>query len=291
MSRGSDSSLGFPILSASNLKPLGNVELPFITYHVQGLAVTDEHYYLSSVDEIHNKGWLWKIDRSSLEIVKVLDLTNENAIGELTIHVGGIYHDGNYLWAPAAGYRRESPTIIFKIDPETMEIADKINFGDHIGAVASNGKDRLYLANWDSLYIYITDLSGKVIKKILNPGITQKMGYICAYQDIHYDFESGLLLCNGDTRKPYKDPDGYIFGYPYFHGYDDIFGMVDWLDLETGKVVKRVETGFTSCKTDRNTLSREGFSYHKDVMYFAPEDNITTIYMFKLISPTEPYIP
>ncbi|MCD6160466.1 MAG: hypothetical protein J7J09_07550 [Kosmotoga sp.] len=281
----------FPVLGPSNLKPIGSVELPFKTYHVQGLAVTDRAFFLSSVDEINNRGLLWKIDRSTLEPKKEQDLAREITPGELTIHVGGIFHDGKYLWAPAAGYKRESGSFIFAIEPSDMGIVKVLKFDDHIGAVASNGKDRLYLANWDSVYIYITDFEGNILKKILNPGISQRMGYVCAYQDIHYDFESGLLLCNGDTRKPRELPEGYIFGYPYFHGYEDIFGMVDWLDLDTGKVVKRVETGFTSCKTGRIPLSHEGFSVHKGTFYFSPEDNVTTIYMFKLIPSTKPYLP
>ncbi|AKI97406.1 DUF6454 family protein [Kosmotoga pacifica] len=283
--------LDFPVLSSSNLKPIGSVELPFKTYHVQGLAVTDKAFFLSSVDKVKKRGLLWKIDRSTLEIIKGIDLTREISPGEFTIHVGGIFHDGRYLWAPAASYERKSSTFIFKIDPEVMEISETMVFNDHISAVAFNGKDRLYLTNWDALYIYITDLQGNVLKKILNPGISQKMGYVCAYQDIHYDHESGLLLCNGETRKPRKIPEGRLFGYPYFYKYEDSFGMVDWLDPETGKVVKRIETGFTNCKANRVSLSCEGFSYYKNKLYFAPEDNATTIYMFKITPPTKPYIP
>jgi len=170
----------FPVLGPSNLKPIGSVELPFKTYHVQGLAVTDRAFFLSSVDEINNRGLLWKVDRSTLETEKEQDLAREITPGELTIHVGGIFYDGKYLWAPAAGYKRESGSFIFAIEPSDMEIVKVLKFDDHIGAVASNGKDRLYLANWDSVYIYITDFEGNILKKILNPGISQRMGYVCA---------------------------------------------------------------------------------------------------------------
>lgn len=278
------------VLPSSNLEPAGVVELPFYTYHVQGLAVTDDYYFLSAVDEANEKGWLWKINRATLEVAEEIDLSTTKE-GVPIIHPGGINYDGKFLWVPVAGYTREGPSIIYKINPDTMEILNTFTFDDHIGGIASNGTDRLYLANWDTVHLYVCDMEGNTIKTFVNPCLVQKMGYCCAYQDLDYDAANGLLIGSGDTRKPYAEPEAYLFDYPYFHGYSDEFGMVDWIDPETGKVVKRLEIGFTGCGCSRTRLGREGFAYYKGKMYFAPEDGCTRIYMFNLIPPTAPYIP
>jgi hypothetical protein len=48
-----------------------------------------------------------------------------------------------------------------------MEMLDKFKFEDHIGGIASNGVDRLYLANWDTVHLYVCDMKGKVIEHSL----------------------------------------------------------------------------------------------------------------------------
>ena len=50
----------FSVLRSSNLSPVRVVELPFKTYHVQGISVTDDYYFLSAVDKKGGNGWLWK---------------------------------------------------------------------------------------------------------------------------------------------------------------------------------------------------------------------------------------
>ena len=281
----------FSVLRSSNLSPARVVELPFKTYHVQGIAVTDDYYFLSAVDKKGGNGWLWKIDRSTLEVLYKVDLATKSSEGVPIIHPGGITYDGDFLWVPMAGYTREGPSIIYKINPDTMEILDKFQFDDHIGGIASNGVDRLYLANWDTVHLYVCDMKGNVIETFINPGLAQEMGYVCAYQDLDYDVENDLLIGSGDTRKPYAEIDGYKFGFPYFHGYADEFGICDWIDPKTGRVIKRIEIGFIGYGLNRTRLGREGFEYYKEKMYFAPEDDCTRIYMYELIPPTSPYIP
>jgi hypothetical protein len=172
-----------------------------------------------------------------------------------------------------------------------MAITDSFWFADHIGGIVSNGNDRFYLANWDTVYWYVCDQEGKVIKNFINPGLAQRMGYVCAYQDFDLDPETGLLLGSGDTRKPYAEPEGYKFGFPYFHGYADEFGMLDWIDPDTGRVVQRLLLGYTGYGRSRTRLGREGFAYYEGVFYFAPEDECTKIYMFEFVPPTPPYYP
>ena len=281
----------FSVLRSNNLRPEGVVELSFKTYHVQGIAVTDDYYFLSAVDKSKGNGWLWKIDRSTLKVLYKVDLATKSSEGVPIIHPGGITYDGDFLWVPVAGYTREGPSIIYKINPDTMEIVDKFQFEDHIGGIASNGVDNLYLANWDTVHLYVCDMKGNVIETFINPGLAQEMGYVCAYQDLDYDVENDLLIGSGETRKPYAEPDGYKFDFPYFHGYADEFGMCDWIDPKTGRVTKRIEIGNTNYGRNRTRLGREGFAYYNEVMYFVPEDDCTRIYMFELIPPTFPYIP
>jgi hypothetical protein len=66
--------------------------LRFPTYHVQGLAVTSDAYYVTSVDREAEQGWLFQVNRDSLSVQTKKELTK----GAL-IHPGGIHMDGNYL--------------------------------------------------------------------------------------------------------------------------------------------------------------------------------------------------
>ena len=222
-----------PLLKAGHIELIHEVPLQFDTYHVQGLEVTEQFYFITSVDRKQNRGWLFKINRKNTEIHSKMELTD----GAL-IHPGGIQFDGCYLWVPNAEYKRESRTMIYGVDPDSLKIRRSFPVDDHIGAVASDGRNLLYGVNWDALNFYTWDFEGHLKRKVDSPTSM-------AYQDIK--FCAGKLLCSG-----HKDNNSAI----------------DIIDPETWTLTKRIELPRGGWK---KTLGSEGMAYNGN-LYFLPTD-------------------
>jgi hypothetical protein len=221
------------LLDATDMELTRHVPLQFDTYHVQGLDLTDHAYFVTSVDREQKRAWLFKINRHSGRLDLKKDLTD----GPL-IHPGGIQFDGHTLWIPNAEYRRESRTVIHGIDPNSLEVKRSFPVSDHIGAIASDGKNRLYGVNWDAIYFYTWDFEGHELNKVDSPTSM-------AYQDIKYC--ASKLLCSG-----HKDGQSAI----------------DIIDPETWSLIKRIDLPRDRWKS---ALSREGMAFDGHV-YFLPDD-------------------
>jgi hypothetical protein len=211
----------------------GQVPLVFSTYHVQGLEVTERFYFVTSVDTKQDRAWLFKIDRNNSSLITKKELTD----GAL-IHPGGLQFDGRYLWIPNAEYKRQSRTVVYGFDPDTMEICTSFSVDDHIGAVASDGKNLLYGVNWDALHFYTWDIKGRQLKKIGSPTSM-------AYQDIKY--LAGKLLCSGHKG--------------------DVSAL-DIIDPEKWTLIKRIDLPKDRW---RSNLTREGMAFDGS-LYFLPDD-------------------
>lgn len=225
-----------PTLLAAGLELLDSQTLSFPTYHVQGLAVTEDVYYVSAVDKENDQGWLFKIARESLALMERQELTE----GTL-IHPGGIQVNGAHLWVPNAEYDRDGPTRILALDPQSLEISRSFDVDDHISLIASNGTDRLYGTNWDSVNFYVWDWDGNLIERVVSPTDM-------AYQDC--EFVDPYLMCGGT-----KD-----------HGSS---GTIDFIDPASWTLVDRTEVGQTGLG---HRLTREGLSFFDDRVYLLPED-------------------
>ena len=225
-----------PTLLAAGLELLDSQTLSFPTYHVQGLAVTEDVYYVSAVDKENDRGWLFKIARESLALMERQELTE----GTL-IHPGGIQVNGAHLWVPNAEYDRDGPTRILALDPQSLEISRSFDVDDHISLIASNGTDRLYGTNWDSVNFYVWDWDGNLIERVVSPTDM-------AYQDC--EFVDPYLMCGGT-----KD-----------HGSS---GTIDFIDPASWTLVDRTEVGQTGLG---HRLTREGLSFFDDRVYLLPED-------------------
>jgi hypothetical protein len=221
------------LLDFNNLKLESQVPLKFATYHVQGLEVTEKFYFVTSVDTKNKRAWLFKIDREDARLITRKELTD----GAL-IHPGGLQYDGHLLWVPNAEYRRLSRTVIYGFKPDTLEIRNSFEVDDHIGAVASDGKNLIYGVNWDALNFYTWDIKGRQLNKVNSPTSM-------AYQDIKYF--AGKLLCGG-------------------HNGD--VSVVDIIDPESWTLIKRVDLPKDKW---RSRLTREGMAFDES-LYFLPDD-------------------
>ncbi len=219
-----------------DLELLRSNPLNFPTYHVQGLAVTEDFYYISSVDRDNDRGWLFKVDRNSLLLQEEQELTN----GALN-HPGGIEMDDTYLWIPNAEYDRDGPSEILAIDTQSLEVSRAFSVSDHISLIASNGTDKLYGTNWDSVSFYVWDWDGSLIEMVANPTDM-------AYQDC--EFSDPYLICGGTND-------------------ESRFGTIDFIDPESWTLAYRIEVGSTSLG---HPLTREGLSLFGDEVFLLPED-------------------
>ena len=221
------------LLNCGDIELTDKIPLRFDTYHVQGLDLTEQFYFVTSVDSEQGRSWLFKINRQNAGLNSNIELTD----GTL-IHPGGMQFDGHYLWIPNAEYRRESRTMIYGVDPNSLEIRRSFSVDDHIGAIASDGKNHLYGVNWDALHFYTWDFDGYQTSKVDSPTSM-------AYQDIKY--LAGKLLCSG---------------------HKDDKSAIDIIDPENWTLVKRIDLPRDGWK---NTLSREGMAYNGN-LYFLPDD-------------------
>lgn len=226
------------LLESTDIKLLHTIPLRFDTYHVQGLDLTERFYYVTSVDTKQKHAWLFKIDKQTGDLNSQKDLTDGSFI-----HPGGIQFDGRYLWVPNAEYKRESRTMIHKIDPNSLEIERSFPVGDHIGAIASDGKGLIYGVNWDAIQFYTWNFEGHQLDKVDSP-------MSMAYQDIKYC--DGKLLCSGQK-------DGQSF--------------IDVIDPETWSLVQRIDLPRDRWKTG---LSREGMTFDGN-LYFLPDDGPNSV--------------
>jgi len=221
------------LFNCGNVELIRQVPLEFSTYHVQGLDITERFYFVTSVNTKQDRAWLFKIDRKNAHLISKKELTD----GAL-IHPGGLQYDGRLLWVPNAEYKRQSKTMVYGLAPDTLEIRTSFGVDDHIGAVASDGKKRLYGVNWDALHFYTWDLDGHQINKVSSPTSM-------AYQDIKYF--AGKLLCSGLKN--------------------DI-SAVDIIDPENWTLIKRFNLPKDKWKS---TLTREGMAFDGN-LYFLPDD-------------------
>jgi glutamine cyclotransferase len=221
------------LLESTDVEFIRQVPLEFDTYHVQGLDLTEQFYFVTSVDRKQNRAWLFKINRQDGHLNFKKDLTED-----LLIHPGGMQYDSQSLWVPNAEYRRESKTKIHNIDPNNLQIRRSFDVDDHIGAAASDGKGLLYGVNWDAKHFYTWNFDGVQLGKVASPTSA-------AYQDIK--FYAGKLLCSG-----LKDGES----------------VIDIIDPKTWTLVKRIDLPRDRWKTH---LSREGMAFDGN-LYFLPDD-------------------
>ena len=70
-------------------------------------------------------------------------------------HPGGIDFDGDWIWVPVAEYRPDSSSIIFRVDPETLEAEAVFRVDDHVGDLSySRSDNKLYGFSWGARRLY-----------------------------------------------------------------------------------------------------------------------------------------
>ena len=227
------------------------------THHVQGLCVSEDMFWVSSVDRRERAGWVFRVDRQTLKVAARRRL----AFGP-QYHPGGMQKVGGDLWVPVAEYRPRSSTTLVQLDAQTLETKRSLALDDHIGALAADGDATLYAVNWDSRQFYVLDERGTVVRRVDNPTSV-------AYQDI--EWHDGRLMGTGQATLGERRS-----------------GVVDVIDPATWRLVRRYELQ-GRLRSGKGHFGREGFSRWREDFYLLPEDGPnSTVYRFGVASVPNP---
>jgi hypothetical protein len=268
-------------------RPVASIPAQFDTQHPQGMVKIGDTFYISSVeittptkrfaqpqgdydrDTGAGVGHLFKVDMKG-------NLLADLKLGEGSIyHPGGIDYDGRYIWVAVAEYRPNSRSIIYRVDPATMQATEVFRYGDHIGGIVHNRDGAsLHGVSWGSrrFYRWTLDGAGRVSNadvapeklRVLNPA------HYIDYQDCKY-LGNGEMLCTGLTNYQIR-PDAPRFA----------LGGIEIVDLATHRVTHQVPIQLwttSGLPMTQNPVWIEPTTSGLRA-YFMPEDGKSTLYVY-----------
>jgi hypothetical protein len=245
------------------------VPVKFMTHHPQGMVKIGDMFYVSSVDKIRGVGHVFKIGPDGNRLADI-------RLGEGEIyHPGGIDYDGENIWVPVGEYRRDSRSIIYRVDPKTMKATEVFRFADHIGAIVHNTDDHtLHGVSWGSRRFYRWTLGPNL--RVTNSGVppeqlrTLNPSHYVDYQDCKY-VGARRMLCTGVTEMR-QSPNAP----PFRLGGMDLIDLTDGRPLHQVPVLLWTRTGFDMTHNpvwiETTPAGLRG--------YFMPEDDQSTIYVY-----------
>ncbi len=262
--------------SESQLELTDTVSLKFATFHTQGLTKVGETFFLSAVDV---KRWprkyktpVGKIDRDTGEgtgRIYKFDI-HGNLLQEITIgtdsiyHPGGIDFDGKYIWIPVCEYRPFGKSIMYRMDPETMQTEKMWEYEDALGAVITTGQDEIIAMNWDAALFYRWTKKNKVWKL---QSVEENNTYTFKFQD-GQAVGKAFMLCSGLNR--------------WSNGLT--LGGIQLINSKDYSTVYQLPVSLKAKKGG----SLNGNPFYAEVLndklrlYFAPEDDHTILYIYEM---------
>jgi hypothetical protein len=269
-------------------KPVTAIPINFVTHHPQGMLKIGDALYFSSVeiktptkrfpqpvdgfdrDTGDGVGHLFKVDLKG-------NLIKEITLGEGSVyHPGGIDYDGRYIWVPVAEYRPNSRSIVYRVDPETMQATEMFRFNDQVGGLVRDTDDNsLHGVSWGSrrFYRWPLDADGKPTNAGEAPEKLRRLNtsHYLDYQDCKYA-GSHRMLCSGVTEMRVT-PEANLFR----------LGGLDLVSLQDGRPI---------FQTPILLWTASGFDMtHNPVFmeasdagirgYFMPEDDKSTLYIYE----------
>ena len=281
-----------PSLDRSTVwKQTAAISVQFPTFHPQGMVKIGEDFYFSTVDirtatkrypqlqdgydrdTGEGVGYLYRMDKTG-------KLTGSVQLGEGSIyHPGGIDFDGRYIWVPAAEYRPNSRSIIYRVDPASMKAEEMFRFNDHVGGIVHNTDDKsLHGVSWGSrrLYAWPLDANAKPTNLARKPEelrVTNRARYI-DYQDCHY-IGGSKMLCSGlNNYRP--SPDAAIFRLGGFEVVDLKTHQAIWqtpIELWAPSGLPMTQNPFWLEPTSKGVRA-----------YFMPDDDKSTLFIYEAVT-------
>ncbi|WP_353952076.1 DUF6454 family protein [Knoellia sp. S7-12] len=251
-------------------KKTGTLDLAFETFHPQGLEVTEDRIYLSSVEilepTVRYPSPIEGYDRSpgkGIGHLFVLDrqgnLLKDIVLGEgNSYHPGGIDVDDEKVWVPVAEYRPNSHAIIYSIDRDSLAVTKEFEEDDHVGGIVHDRASNKLVGNtWGSRRFFEWTTKGREVDRWLNPD------HMLDYQDCEYAGE-GHAICSGVTGLPAQP--GAVTGYE--------LGGLALVSLKTGQLEHEVPVQLWSTAghvITRNPVDLDAVGSHV-TLFAAPDD-------------------
>lgn len=203
-----------------------SIKLKFNAHHTQGIVKVGDNFFMSAVEVIRWPRGFGKVQENGLDRDAGLgkghifkfdakgNLLADLPIGEGdTYHPGGLDYDGKYIWIPVTEYRPNSFSRIYRLDPETMEVVEVLQYPESIGAIIHNtDNNTLTGVNWGARHFYTWKLD-KQKTKVLNAKETPaKLGvenpsFYVFFQDGKY-IGNNMMLGSGHAY--YKNEKGSL---------------------------------------------------------------------------------
>ncbi|MCE7043268.1 DUF6454 family protein [Dyadobacter sp. CY312] len=201
------------LTASSEWTQTDTVSLRFDAHHTQGIVKIGAHFFMTSVevsewpkkydtprgnldrDAGKGIGHVMKFDRKG-------NLLHDLVIGEGDVyHPGGIDFDGRYIWIPVTEYRPNSFSIIYRLDPQSMEVKEVLRYPESIGAIVHNTDNHTLVgANWGArkFYSWQVNTLGQITNGNETPvklGVENPSFYV-DFQDCKY-LGNNLMLGSG----------------------------------------------------------------------------------------------
>ncbi|MFG2875235.1 DUF6454 family protein [Streptomyces sp. NPDC048337] len=210
---------------------VGQVPFDFPAHHPQGITRGHDHRLYVSTAEIteatraydspvdgydrtpgKGRGHVFVTDGEGAELGHV-------AVGEGAIyHPGGIDFDGESLWVPTAEYRPGSRSIVYRLDPDTLEVHEAFRFDDHIGGIVRDRQTGLlHAVTWGSRRLLTFTTDGRLTHQVDNKS------HFVDYQTC-VSAGGGHMVCTGIAEYPVPGPG--IFS----------LGGIAVVDIESGRI-------------------------------------------------------
>lgn len=269
--------------SPAEWKAVGEIELQFDTYHPQGMVKVGERFYITTVkvdrrprysrngkqisvqDEGAGKGYLLCFDGQGNLLDKI-----EVCEGEM-FHPGGIDFDGRYIWVPVTKYYPYSRSFIARVDVETHKVEKMAYVDDSIGAIVHDSDNHTLIgANWDADEFLRWRLDGK-------GRITD--GHLSAAERRMPNSPQHLAIQDGKYIGS-----GKMVGFGLKRTAKGQRGGLDIIDTRTLSKLREMDI---ELRTSRRKVFVTGnpstieIANGKMRLYFAPEDNRTTVYIYE----------
>jgi hypothetical protein len=268
-------------------KAVATVPLAFPTHHPQGMVKIGDRFYMSSVEIIERTQRFPEprdgLDRTAgkgaghlFEFDGAGKLLRQVTLGEGDVyHPGGIDYDGKYIWVPVAEYRPNSRSIVYRVDPATMQATEVFRFADHVGGIVHDTETKaLHGVSWGSRRFYRWDLDDAL--RVTNTGDspeklrTLNTAHYIDYQDCHYLGRS-RMLCSGlnKYRVTAESPEFAL-------------GGLEIVDLKSGRPLHQVPVALWS---DRGLVMTQNPFFAESQaanlrFYFVPEDDQSRLFIY-----------
>lgn len=198
--------------------------LAFATHHPQGMTLAAGRVFLTTVEVLVPPAPLPGADgdpsrRSPgrgrghvLVIEPDGTLAADILVGEGdAYHPSGIDYTGGLLWVPVGEYRSHSRSLVYTLDPVTLDLVERFDVDDHLTWLVHNpGGGELYGASWGSRRLYRWALNEAADGRLVpgEPEAWDNPSRHLDFQEAQFDGD-GRLICAGISELP--DAHGGVF--------------------------------------------------------------------------------